>query len=254
MREGAERGTCPGGRASEAAECWNLKLLPCSASPPLRSIKIYSADPLNAVFHPSLLLSLGDLLAFTKALSPPPPLKLAAQQALPGGASRPISRIGSTSHMDAAKANYTSAPRGGSGERLPQQQQFPLPPLPRMLGVDPSSLNTRTVPPPLGEQMALSTPVTSRVPRRYIIHNLSGSTIYYSPADIEHAKTLFQKKHLFALPHGRSEKLKVDPSMRMCELQASDGTHIFTSYRTGVISIQFHGFWMPIPREWARVC
>jgi len=81
-----------------------------------------------------------------------------------------------------------------------------------------------------------------------MIHNLSGCSLYYAPADMEHASRLFQKKHLFTLPHGRSEKLRVDPSQRACELQAADGT-VITSYRTGVISLQFHGLWMPIQRE-----
>lgn len=81
-----------------------------------------------------------------------------------------------------------------------------------------------------------------------MIHNLTGCSLYYAPADMEHASRLFQKKHLCPLPHGRSERLRVDPSQRVCELQAVDGT-VITSYRTGVISLQFHGLWMPIQRE-----
>ncbi len=42
-----------------------------------------------------------------------------------------------------------------------------------------------------------------------MIHNLTGCPLYYSPANMEHAKHIVQKKHLFALPHGKSEKLKV---------------------------------------------
>ena len=127
------------------------------------------------------------------------------------------------------------------------------------------------------DQMALKTPVTSRVPRRYMIHNLTGSTIFYSPSDIEHTQHIYQarhainwkayitshvyeKKHDFSwlsperklahlaeeahvsLPNGRSEKLKAIPTQRSCELQAPDGT-VITSYNTGLISIQFQGFW-----------
>ena len=47
---------------------------------------------------------------------------------------------------------------------------------------------------------------------------------------------------MFQLPHGRSEKLKVEPTQRPCELQAADGS-VITSFNTGLICIQFHGFW-----------
>ena len=126
-----------------------------------RSVKVFSSDPLNAVFHPSLLLALGDLLAFTKAITPPPSSVSATapgtSEADPPGGSRSMSRIGSFANGLDQKDHQR-----GSGELT--TGELPLPAITSRL-TNPS-LEIRIPPPitapPIDAQMALATSVTSR--------------------------------------------------------------------------------------------
>ena len=199
-------------RWERALEPWAVQVYGSDTVDPIfkdsstRSIKVSSSDPLNAVFHPALLLALGDLLAFSKALSPPAPSPPASPALVaaesegqrppqPPQQQRVLSRIGSLARLE----GKDSAAWGGAAGDARRQQQLPLPPIPRG-GTSHKLLNPQgsfelpapAAAPALEDQMALSMPVTSRVPRRYMIHNLTGSTIFYSPSDIEHTQRLYQ--------------------------------------------------------------
>ncbi len=122
-----------------------------------KSIKMYSGEPLNAIFHPSLLLSIGDLLAFSKALVPnPPPLPVQGTAFQYEGVAVP--------DQPATLASAIKRP-ASLGSELPPAAAAPtgFVPLPPM-----NSASEKNVPPSLSDQMALSTTVTARVPRRRV--------------------------------------------------------------------------------------
>eukprot|EP00955_Chlamydomonas_euryale_P056086 356310-Chlamydomonas_euryale.AAC.4 len=193
---------------------------------------------LTCVFHPGVLLVLGDLLAFTRQLLPPastsPDTAVSATTAAASAAAmpgmRPVTNIAQAGHA------LVRAARQSSSGTLPDEPPAAARP-PSLsslaLGVTADMVAQRRAveaaasalrqAPSVEDQMALRAPVTTRVPRRYMIHNLTGATIYYwaspptangpdgSGGGAEDARHRDYGRH-FVLRPGASEKLKLEPS------------------------------------------
>ncbi len=109
------------------------------------------------------------------------------------------------------------------------------------------SVMLREAPPSMPEQMALGSCITSRVPQRYLIQNLTGSNIWYwAPTGEEDdaARVRPGGRKVFLAAH-RSEELKVSPVPQQVVLAAADGT-VISEGRQHVICLQLEGRWMPL--------
>lgn len=120
-----------------------------------------SSEPLRVNFHPSSLLSIGDLLAFIRDVSASPhsstqqqqPLQLAHSMAAPLLEEAP-SMQAADRHAKPTAAGTTMFLLPGPQQRVKQQQQ-PV-----------RGSNHTEAPPSIEQQMALGAGVTSRIPQR----------------------------------------------------------------------------------------
>ncbi|KAG1653118.1 hypothetical protein FOA52_012193, partial [Chlamydomonas sp. UWO 241] len=277
-------------RAEELAPvnaCWTLVLMSKTMDPVFkdtmrRSIKVASSDRITVCFHPSLLLTLGDLLAFSNAMFPKtaaagaqdksrsaaaPSASAAAAGAAPsseisiapGGLSGAAAAAAAAGGVGGVGGNASDGggPRAaqqqlhtltfitpsigdasdGGGPRA-AQQQIPLPPMPLHC---PQAVQDAA--PSMDKQMGLSEPLTSRVPTRITIHNMTGSPLHYWAGSGGGGG---QKRRKEPLQHGKVERLQVEPLRRVIKIVGLGGL-MNTSHRTGIINVKLDGSWKTVP-------
>eukprot|EP00955_Chlamydomonas_euryale_P010503 112670-Chlamydomonas_euryale.AAC.1 len=89
----------------------------------------------------------------------------------------------------------------------------------------------------MSEQMALTEPLTARVPTRITIQNMTGSQLHYWSAGGGGGGAARRKREQHALPHGRAEKLRVEPLRRVIKMVGQGGL-VVTPHRTGIINLK----------------
>jgi hypothetical protein len=170
--------------------------------------QLLSSEPLRVNFHPSSLLSIGDLLAFVRELQAAAAAAADGPTAAGAGAALAHDRHASAAHLlDEAQLQLPGCPDAA----LQQQQQQHAPQLLRNMGAPLRALAYAEAPPSIEEQMALSDGLTSRIPQRYLIQNLTGSHLWYWAGDDEVAapQSRVHTKRRLHLPAYAMQELKV---------------------------------------------
>lgn len=182
-----------------------------------------SSEPMRVNFHPSSLLSIGDLLAFIRELS-------AASGSPAGQQSAPHTDLAtvlsldeqqsSLEALDAAGASGVALLAGAAPKRSgspsvlvqePQRQRHQLQPQQQLQPEQQPArhLGHNEAPPSIEQQMALGEGVTSRIPQRYLIQNLCGSHLWYwSYGDEPSTGTKLARRRVL-LPAHSMQELKV---------------------------------------------
>eukprot|EP00878_Enallax_costatus_P006928 GHUV01007260.1.p1 GENE.GHUV01007260.1~~GHUV01007260.1.p1 ORF type:complete len:2890 (+),score=849.52 GHUV01007260.1:2-8671(+) len=195
-----------------------------------------SSEPLRINFHPSSLLSIGDLLAFVREVSAAP----ASQQQ---GSLRPTESmavslleespsVAAPGRAPANAAGVSSFVLADSKHRVKIREPV-------------RGLNHTEAPPSIEQQMGLGQGVSSRIPQRYLIQNLTGSHLYYwSPTD-EASRGMHGAKRRVLLPAHCMHELKVTPAPRKMQHLSADGS-LVSSGLANAICIQLAGSWLPL--------
>lgn len=198
------------GRWERAVDRWRLQLAASQTIDPVfkdnvtTAVQVRSDEALNIVFDPSLLLALGDLIAYKDAAMPPTvdvaeavkaaSAEQAAQEGRAGAAAAAGAADGTAAAQNASgrsDGDAVTSPSAGRGQAD----------RPGRTASENAAPDATVSAPPLEEQMALGAPVTSRVPRRYVIHNMTGCSLYYWSGAQEVADSRLASKH--HLPHNR---------------------------------------------------
>jgi len=135
----------------------------CAALVPNRYGQLLSNEPLRVNFHPSSLLSIGDLLAFVRDLSAAATSSPAASPAAQQGMQ--LAAHSSAQLGDDQLLHMYDSMNGGAARQhsMPDQQpqQYHVVPQPM------AALSSAEAPPSIEEQMALADGLTSRIPQRW---------------------------------------------------------------------------------------
>lgn len=130
---------------------------------PNRYGQLLSNEPLRVNFHPSSLLSIGDLLAFVRDLSAAATSSPAAITAAQQGvqlAEHSSAQLGDDQLLHMYDSMNGGAARQHSMPGQQQPQQYHVVPQPMR------ALSSAEAPPSIEEQMALADGLTSRIPQR----------------------------------------------------------------------------------------
>lgn len=131
--------------------------------------QLLSSEPLRVNFHPSSLLSIGDLLAFVRDLSAATAGTVST--ALPE--SQPVLQPGEHAQLtddQLLQLSSLSSQNGGvTGHGMqPGQQAHVQEPMHVAVAVPMRALTCAEAPPSIEEQMALADGLTSRIPQRCV--------------------------------------------------------------------------------------
>ncbi|KAF6253188.1 hypothetical protein COO60DRAFT_1463300 [Scenedesmus sp. NREL 46B-D3] len=206
-------------------EPWPLLVSLCDPINPLAKAdrtlygQVLSSEPMRVNFHPSSLLSIGDLLAFVKEMSPQPAAPAASN----------------SSRQASAVAAGPSPLPAQDRQRWRQLQQQQVPSRRPQVEAAPS----------IEQQMALAEGVTSRIPQRYLIQNLCGSHLWYWSHEEERPGGGRLAKRRVLLPAHSMQELKVAPTLRQVRHLAADGS-LVSSGMANAISVQLAGSWLPL--------
>lgn len=130
--------------------------------------QLLSSEPLRVNFHPSSLLSMGDMLAFTRDLSAAAtassavaqPWQHAAQQASMQLADEQLLQLHGADSLLSTATGQTSMQQAQRQASALGQQPSHMLPMPMR------ALSCAEAPPSIEEQMALADGLTSRIPQR----------------------------------------------------------------------------------------